>query len=45
MWRYGRVPDPRILAEIPLFRDLAPEQLARLNELLRRRTFRPAQPW
>ena len=32
-------PDPRILAEIPLFRDLAPEQLARLNELLRRKPF------
>ncbi|HNP73230.1 MAG TPA: Crp/Fnr family transcriptional regulator [Kouleothrix sp.] len=27
------------LAEMPLFRDLAPEQLARVNDLLRRKTF------
>lgn len=33
------VPNAAALAEIPLFRDLAPEQLARLNDLLRRKTF------
>ena len=33
------VPNPAMLNEIPLFRDLASEQLARLNELLRRKTF------
>jgi CRP/FNR family cyclic AMP-dependent transcriptional regulator len=35
------VSDPRSLATIPLFRDLAPEALARLNELLHRATFPP----
>lgn len=35
----GVVPNATALAEIPLFRDLAPEQLARLNDLLRRKTF------
>jgi CRP/FNR family cyclic AMP-dependent transcriptional regulator len=33
------LPDPRTLGEFPLFRDLTLEQLARLNDLLRRRTF------
>lgn len=33
------VSDHRLLAEMPLFRDLAPEQLERLNHLLRRKTF------
>ena len=33
------VPDPSTLSEFPLFRDLTIEQLTRLNDLLRRRTF------
>ena len=33
------VPDPNTLGEFPLFRDLTIEQLTRLNDLLRRRTF------
>ena len=33
------VPDPATLSEFPLFRDLTIEQLTRLNDLLRRRTF------
>jgi CRP/FNR family transcriptional regulator, cyclic AMP receptor protein len=33
------VPDPSTLSEFPLFRDLTTEQLTRLNDLLRRRTF------
>jgi len=33
------VPNPATLSEFPLFRDLTIEQLTRLNDLLRRRTF------
>ena len=33
------VPDPSTLGEFPLFRGLTIEQLTRLNDLLRRRTF------
>ncbi len=33
------VPDPSTLSEFPLFRDLTLDQLTRLNDLLRRRTF------
>ena len=33
------VPDPSTLSEFPLFRDLTIEQLTRLNDTLRRRTF------
>ena len=33
------VPDANMLAEFPLFRDLPPDQLARINGLLRRKTF------
>jgi len=33
------VSDPTTLSEFPLFRDLTIEQLTRLNDLLRRRTF------
>ncbi len=33
------VPDPSTLSEFPLFHDLTNEQLTRLNDLLRRRTF------
>jgi CRP/FNR family cyclic AMP-dependent transcriptional regulator len=33
------VPNPRTLGEFPLFRDLTIEQLTRLNDLLRRRTY------
>lgn len=35
------VSDPAELTEIPLFRDLAPDDLARVNTILRRKTFPP----